>query len=94
MNATVETLENDTVKVTVTASAEEVDRAVAKAYAEIAKQVRIPGFRQGKVPRKVLEANFGREAVLAQATESLISCLLYTSPSPRDRTRSRMPSSA
>ena len=27
-------------------------------------------------------------------TESFISCLLYTSPSPRDRTRSRMPSSA
>ena len=26
--------------------------------------------------------------------ESLTSCLLYTSPSPRDRTRSRMPSSA
>ena len=27
-------------------------------------------------------------------TEHLLSCLLYTSPSPRDRTRSRMPSSA
>ena len=27
-------------------------------------------------------------------TRSLLSCLLYTSPSPRDRTRSRMPSSA
>ena len=29
-----------------------------------------------------------------QPIELLISCLLYTSPSPRDRTRSRMPSSA
>ena len=27
-------------------------------------------------------------------TMSVVSCLLYTSPSPRDRTRSRMPSSA
>ena len=27
-------------------------------------------------------------------TSSIVSCLLYTSPSPRDRTRSRMPSSA
>jgi len=30
----------------------------------------------------------------AQASEALRTCLLYTSPSPRDRTRSRMPSSA
>ena len=30
----------------------------------------------------------------AQATGGLFTCLLYTSPSPRDRTRSRMPSSA
>ena len=30
----------------------------------------------------------------AEGTESTQSCLLYTSPSPRDRTRSRMPSSA
>ena len=28
------------------------------------------------------------------AAQGLIACLLYTSPSPRDRTRSRMPSSA
>ena len=27
-------------------------------------------------------------------TQKLVGCLLYTSPSPRDRTRSRMPSSA
>ena len=31
---------------------------------------------------------------LIRKGEQLISCLLYTSPSPRDRTRSRMPSSA
>ena len=38
-----------------------------------------------------------RRAVLQRATARLAqdnSCLLYTSPSPRDRTRSRMPSSA
>eukprot|EP00657_Telonema_sp_P-1_P012067 TRINITY_DN824_c0_g1_i1.p1 TRINITY_DN824_c0_g1~~TRINITY_DN824_c0_g1_i1.p1 ORF type:complete len:114 (+),score=63.18 TRINITY_DN824_c0_g1_i1:146-487(+) len=31
---------------------------------------------------------------LKRYTEKLVTCLLYTSPSPRDRTRSRMPSSA
>ena len=36
-----------------------------------------------------------REITIAQAVlESNYGCLLYTSPSPRDRTRSRMPSSA
>ena len=55
----------------------------------------------------VMEADFGANTVLIATTDdspaSLIlnasrilgrSCLLYTSPSPRDRTRSRMPSSA
>ena len=46
-------------------------------------------------------ANFGdnndpdfHEIVLASQSNILRNCLLYTSPSPRDRTRSRMPSSA
>ena len=34
------------------------------------------------------------EQAITAAHNSLIPCLLYTSPSPRDRTRSRMPSSA
>ena len=33
-------------------------------------------------------------AILTSSPEEAITCLLYTSPSPRDRTRSRMPSSA
>ena len=35
-----------------------------------------------------------RKAILTAAVKCLTDCLLYTSPSPRDRTRSRMPSSA
>ena len=34
------------------------------------------------------------EIVAGSGSDELIDCLLYTSPSPRDRTRSRMPSSA
>ena len=43
-----------------------------------------------------LEANLGLEAVLANGTNHLQRniCLLYTSPSPRDKRQSRMPSSA
>ena len=34
------------------------------------------------------------ESIVTKLEDENISCLLYTSPSPRDRTRSRMPSSA
>ena len=35
-----------------------------------------------------------RKRIKAGSGEKMRNCLLYTSPSPRDRTRSRMPSSA
>ena len=35
-----------------------------------------------------------KDSIVATVVENIIRCLLYTSPSPRDRTRSRMPSSA
>jgi len=38
--------------------------------------------------------NLTRDQVIAHVSELSNACLLYTSPSPRDRTRSRMPSSA
>ena len=51
-----------------------------------------------KIPRFAFEKFKGAEAVLSTAMKSvgevMAICLLYTSPSPRDRTRSRMPSSA
>ena len=39
-------------------------------------------------------AGVDKESVVGHLDKSHITCLLYTSPSPRDRTRSRMPSSA
>ena len=41
-----------------------------------------------------IETNFVRFALFVSFFPQLVACLLYTSPSPRDRTRSRMPSSA
>ena len=40
------------------------------------------------------EVDFDLSDVMFVATSNSMNCLLYTSPSPRDRTRSRMPSSA
>ena len=41
----------------------------------------------------VISVPYGEKEILKEGTDVQI-CLLYTSPSPRDRTRSRMPSSA
>ena len=52
-----------------------------------------------QIPEKIMnqwpiEKSIHEEVKSSLAIDKLLSCLLYTSPSPRDRTRSRMPSSA
>ena len=47
-----------------------------------------------EIIRVAIEHNAGRMQVVAGTGANATACLLYTSPSPRDRTRSRMPSSA
>jgi len=43
---------------------------------------------------KILASLFSQKGIVNEANDPYVACLLYTSPSPRDRTRSRMPSSA
>ena len=50
-------------------------------------------LKQDKVLSEIYRRTMGRVAVVAPRALDVV-CLLYTSPSPRDRTRSRMPSSA
>ena len=47
-----------------------------------------------RVATELLDRGIIRAVTVVAPTEHLKTCLLYTSPSPRDRTRSRMPSSA
>ncbi|MBK5211317.1 MAG: trigger factor [Coriobacteriia bacterium] len=68
-----ETLEDNKVKLTVTIDSEKVDEAVKAAFKKLSKEVHIPGFRQGKIPRKMLEQSVGTEYVVAQAAEDLIN---------------------
>jgi trigger factor len=71
MKATVETLEGNKVKVSVEVDETEFESAVDDAFRRIAREVRIPGFRPGKAPRRVLEAQMGtgfaREEALRHA---------------------------
>ena len=51
---------------------ETFEKAIEDAYRSFAKKANIKGFRKGKVPRKILEMYVGREAVQAEALESLV----------------------
>lgn len=73
MNTTVERLGDHTVRMTVTVPPSDVDEAISQAYAKIASQIRIPGFRAGKAPRQMIDTHVGQEAVLAEAHDGLIN---------------------
>lgn len=73
MQTSVERLEGGRAKITVTVPAADVDAAIASAYAEIGKKLRIPGFRPGKAPRPVIDTHVGRETVLAEAQDEVVS---------------------
>ena len=49
---------------------------------------------KGEIPQAAFRGIFIPEQVVHEILVTFNPCLLYTSPSPRDRTRSRMPSSA
>jgi len=67
MQSTLEPLEGNKVKLTVEVGAAEFDRAVDVAAKKMAREVRMPGFRPGKVPRRLLEARMGHEALRTEA---------------------------
>ncbi len=67
-----EKIEDSKVKLEVEVAAPEVDTALAKAYRKVVKKVNLPGFRKGKVPRRVLESRFGPEVLHEEALEELV----------------------
>jgi trigger factor len=67
VKSTVEALEGNKVKLSVEIDEQEFESAIDAAFKKIAREVRIPGFRPGKAPRRVLESHIGAEAGRAQA---------------------------
>ena len=66
MKSTVEQLSPTRVRINVEVPFTELKPDFDRAYKELAKQIRLPGFRPGKAPAKLLEARVGREALLDQ----------------------------
>ncbi len=67
MDTSIEPLEGNQVKLHITVSEQEFEPAINAAFRKLAREVRIPGFRPGKAPRKILEARFGPDVAREQA---------------------------
>ena len=72
MKSTVEQLSPTRVRINVEVPFTELQPDFDRAYKELAKQVRLPGFRPGKAPAKLLEARVGREAMLDQVVNEAL----------------------
>ncbi len=73
MEATLEELERHRVKLTVRVSPEEAKPTLELAFRHLAGSVNVPGFRKGKAPRKVIESQLGRGAVMQEFLEHALS---------------------
>ena len=72
MKSSVEQLSPTRVRISVEVPFTELEPDFQRAYRELAKQVRLPGFRPGKAPAKLLEARFGRAAMLEQVVNEAL----------------------
>ena len=72
MKSSVEQLSPTRVRINVEVPFTELEPDFQRAYKELAKQVRLPGFRPGKAPAKLLEARVGREAMLDQVVNEAL----------------------
>ncbi|HUR14519.1 MAG TPA: trigger factor [Mycobacteriales bacterium] len=72
MQSSVETLSPTKVKLTVEAAFDELKPELDKAYRTIGSQVKVQGFRPGKVPPRILDQRVGRGAVLEEAVNQAI----------------------
>ena len=72
MKTDVEELSPTRVKLTVEVPFDELKPNLDKAYREVARQVRIPGFRPGRVPPAIIDQRVGRGAVLEQAVNDAL----------------------
>ncbi|RCW45093.1 trigger factor [Halopolyspora algeriensis] len=72
MKSTVEHLSPTRVRINVEVPFDELKPNFDRAYKELAKQVRIPGFRPGKVPSRVLESRIGRAPVLDEVVNEAV----------------------
>lgn len=90
MKSSIEEISPVKKKLIVEIEAEEVDRKIDKAYRDLGKRARLPGFRPGKIPMQILEGRFGKE-VLSDVTRDLVNETLPKALEDRDTFPLNMP---
>jgi trigger factor len=78
MRTVVEPLEGNKVKLSVEIEDTEFNRALDEAARKLAREVRMPGFRPGKVPRRVLEARIGSDTLRQEALRESLPAFYAT----------------
>lgn len=73
MKSIVEPLDDNRVKLTVEIPEAEMEVAIDDAFKRLARQIRMPGFRPGRAPRKLLEAQLGPDAGRSEALRTSVS---------------------
>ncbi|TMK76999.1 MAG: trigger factor [Actinobacteria bacterium] len=79
----VEELPESRVRLEVEVPSDHVKHAVEHASSDLAASTKIPGFRKGKVPQKVLEARVGRDRIFSEAVESHIGGWFWKVSQPK-----------
>ena len=72
MSVTVEKLEKSMAKLKIEVSAEQLEKAIQKAYEKNKNKIQLPGFRKGKAPRKMIEQMYGKGVFYEDAANELI----------------------
>ena len=71
MNSTIEKTEGNKVSLKIEISYEDFEKEIQKAYTKNRGRFAVPGFRQGKVPRKIIESNYGDTVFYEDAINSV-----------------------
>lgn len=72
MQTQVEKIDGNRVRIQIEVEPAVLDQALEQAYRKLVKDVAIPGFRRGRVPRRILENYIGREPVYKEAVDMVV----------------------
>ena len=84
MQTSVETTAPHTVRLTVEVPVDEFGKDLDRTYRAVANQIKIPGFRKGKIPKQIIDTQIGRDAVLEEFVSSSVPTYFRRAVSEED----------